>query len=235
MSAEDFQLKDNEKIDDSIIKRDFIKIYHQSGANVDAGISQIKFYFGENHNFIQVGNGYLEFDIRIRRADGNLFACVAPGNDINRLVNNAYAYTFHDATISSSSGVEMEQKKYVVPISTIMRLKAQKDGDLSTYFDIIDESEDGNNNSLSKQVLINNHTEANRGLIRGLLPLEYIFRFCRSFKKISKGLAFELDLRTSNRKQDILYTNLRDNDVNVTINSINLFIRQIIPPPETQV
>ena len=45
MSAEDFQLIDDEKIDDSIIKRDFIKIYHQSGANVDAENSQIKFYF----------------------------------------------------------------------------------------------------------------------------------------------------------------------------------------------
>ena len=235
MSAEDFQLIDNEKIDDSIIKRDFIKIYHQSGANVDAENSQIKFYFGENHNFIQVGNGYLEFDIRVRRADGNAFTIVAPGNDIIRLVNNAFAYTIHDARISSSSGVEIEQNKYVGPISTIMRLVTQKDGDLSTYFDIIDESEDGINNSSLKQILIDNHSEANRGLIRGHLPLEYIFEFCRSFKKISKGLGFELDLRTSNGKQDILYTNLGDNDVNVTITSTNLFIPQTIPSPETQV
>ena len=73
MSAEDFQLIDDEKINDSITKRDFIKIYHQSGANVDAENSQIKFYFGGNHNFIRVGNGYLEFDIRIRRDDGNPF------------------------------------------------------------------------------------------------------------------------------------------------------------------
>ena len=57
MSAEDFQLIDIEKIDDSIIKRDFIKVCHQSGANVDAEKSQIKFYFSENHNFIEVGNG----------------------------------------------------------------------------------------------------------------------------------------------------------------------------------
>ena len=93
MSAEDFELIDDEKIDDSIIKRDFIKTCHQSGANVDAENLQIKFYFGENHNFIQIGNGYLEFDIRVRRADGNPFAIVAPGNDIIRLVNNAFAYT----------------------------------------------------------------------------------------------------------------------------------------------
>ena len=116
-----------------------------------------------------------------------------------------------------------------------MRLVTQKDGDLSTYFDIIDENEDGINNSSLKQILIDNHTEANRGLIRGHLPLEYIFGFCRSFKKITKGLGFELDLRTSNRKQYILYTTLGDADVNVTINSNSLLTPQIIPSPETQV
>ena len=52
---DDFQLVDDSKIDDSIIKRDFIKIYDQSGADVNNENSNIKFYFGENHNFIQVG------------------------------------------------------------------------------------------------------------------------------------------------------------------------------------
>ena len=235
MSAEDFQLIDDSKIDDSIIKRDFIKSYHESGANVDAENSQSEFYFGENHNFIQVGNGYLEFDIRVRRVNGNAFAIgLAPGGDIIRFFNNAFAYTIHDARISSSAGVEIEQNKYG-PISTIMRLVTQQDGDLSTYFDIIDESEDEINNSSLEKILIDNHTEANRGLIRGHLPLEFIFGFARSFKKITKGLGFYLDLRTSNRKQDILYTTLGDNDVNVTINSIRLFIPQIKPSPETQV
>ena len=53
-----------------------------------------------------------------------------------------------------------------------MRLVTQKDGDLSSYFDIIDQSEDGIDNSSIKQVLINNHTADNRGVIRGRLPLE---------------------------------------------------------------
>ena len=116
-----------------------------------------------------------------------------------------------------------------------MRIVTHKDGDLSTYFDIIDESEGEINNTSLKQILVDNHTEANQGLIRGHLSLEHIFGFCRSFKKITKGLGFELDLRTSNRKRDILYTTLGENDVNVTINSINLFIPQIIPSPESQV
>ena len=236
MSVDDFQLIDDSKIDDSIIKRDFIKIYHQSGANVDAENSQIKFYFGENHNFIQVGNGYLEFDIRVKRANGNAFAIgLAPGADIIRLVNNAFAYTIHDARISSAAGVEIEQNKYVGPVSTIMRVVTQKDGDLSTYFDIIDESEEEINNPSLRLTLIDNHTEPNNGFLVGHLPLEYIFGFCKSFKKITKGLGFELDLRTSNRKQDILNTTLGDNDVNITINSNNLFVPQIKPSPESQV
>ena len=102
MNAEDFQLKGNEKTDDSIIKRDFLKLYHQSGANVDAENSQLEFYFGENHNFFQVDNGYLEFDIRVRRVDGDPFT-IAPRLDTIRLVNNAFAYTIHDARISTSA------------------------------------------------------------------------------------------------------------------------------------
>ena len=130
--------------------------------------------------------------------------------------------------------MEIEQNKYVGPISTIMRLVTQKDGNLSTYFDIIDESENGINNSSIKQILIDNHTEANRGLIPGHLPLEYVFGFFRSFKKNSKSLGFELDLRTSNRKQDILYTTIEDEDVNVTINSFSFFIPQLKQSTETQ-
>ena len=57
MSAVDFQLVDDEKIDHSIIKRDFVKIYYQSGADVTNGNSNVKIYIGENHNFIQVCNG----------------------------------------------------------------------------------------------------------------------------------------------------------------------------------
>ena len=110
-----------------------------------------------------------------------------------------------------------------------MRLVTQKDVDLSTYSDIIDESEGGTDNSLLKQKLINDHTADNRCIVRGHLPLEYIFGFCKSFKKITKGLAFELDLRKSNRKRDILYTTLGDEDVNVTINNNSLFVPQIIP------
>ena len=50
-----------------------------------------------------------------------------------------------------------------------MRLITQRGGDLSTYFDSIDESGDGINFSSLKQTLVNNHTEANRGVIKEYL------------------------------------------------------------------
>ena len=142
--------------------------------------------------------------MKIRIDNNDNFSITAPGHDVIRLVNNAFAYTIYDARISISSGVENEQDKFVGPVSTIMRIVTQKDGDFSTYFDIIDESEDRIDNSSLKQELINDHTADNRGNIRGHLPLEHIFGFAKSFEIITKGLGFELKLRTSNRKRDIL-------------------------------
>ena len=111
-----------------------MNFYHQSGANVDIEISKIKFYFGEKRNFIQVGNGYIEFDIKIRKDDNSIFSIIASGHDVIRLVYNVFAYTFHDARISTSSGVEIEQNTLVNPVSTIMRLVTQKDDDLLYIF-----------------------------------------------------------------------------------------------------
>ena len=56
-----------------------------------------------------------------------------------------------------------------------MRMVTQKNGDLSPSVDIMDENEAGINKSSIKQILINNHTEDNRGLIRGHLLLEILF------------------------------------------------------------
>ena len=95
MSAVYFQPVDDEKLDDSRTKRDFIKHYYQYGGDVSNKKSNIKFYFGENRIFIQVGNGYLEFDIKIRKADNTNFAY----GDVIRLAKNSFAYTIHDARI----------------------------------------------------------------------------------------------------------------------------------------
>ena len=66
MNLEDLQLLDNEPSDNSIIKRDYTKIYHQQGAQLNQSDQNIEFFFGENKNYHQKGNGYLEFNITVR-------------------------------------------------------------------------------------------------------------------------------------------------------------------------
>ena len=148
-----------------------------------------------------------------------------------RLVNNAFAYTFKHASISTTSGGEIEINKYVGPTSTMMRVLTSKDGDIISYFDKINEP-DVNNTTL-KQRLINNHTiAANKGKLTGQLPLEHIFGFCKTFKKVTKGLGFHISFKTADL-QDILFTTIAT-DINVTINSLYLFVPTFIPDAQTQ-
>ena len=56
MSSEDFQLIDNESIDNSIKKRDYLKTYHQQGALLNAPDLNVEFIYGENNNYHQSGN-----------------------------------------------------------------------------------------------------------------------------------------------------------------------------------
>ena len=117
MSLEDFQLIDNEPIDNSIVKRDYTKVYHQLGANINDSNQNVEFIFGENNKFHQIGNGHLEFDITVRNTAGNFTNAI-----VIRLVKNAFAYCFKEATLITTGGMEIEHNKYVGPVSTIMRL-----------------------------------------------------------------------------------------------------------------
>ena len=75
-----------------------------------------------------------------------------------------------------------------------------------------------------QKMLIDNHTDPNKGKTRRYLYLEDIFGFCKSFEKVTKNLGFQLMLKTNNL-QDIIYTSLAD-DINVTISCLYLY-RQI--------
>ena len=146
---------DNEPFDNSIIKRDFLKIYHQQGAQLNQADQNIEFTFGENNNYHQVGNSYLEFDITIRREDHANFT----NNSAIRLTNNAFAYCFKETRLGVTSGSDLEHNKYVGQNSTIMRVLTSKDADLLSQFDNINEdNSDADFNSTSlKKMLIDNH------------------------------------------------------------------------------
>ena len=60
MSLEDFQIFDNESIDNATIKREYLRIDHQQGANLNDPDQIIESILGKNKNFHQIGNSYLE-------------------------------------------------------------------------------------------------------------------------------------------------------------------------------
>ena len=240
MSLEDFQLLDNEPLENSIIKRDFTKLYHRQGDQLNQSDQNIEFIFGENNNCHQIGNAYLEFNITVRKNDDTNFHF----DDPIRLVNNGFAFCFKEARLSTTIGSDIEINKFCGQVSTIMRAISNKDGDLLSQFDNINENDMPVLEQLAdlpvqirdtphQKMLINNHTDANKGKIKGYLYLEDIFGFCKTFKKVTKNLGFHITFKT-NHLQNIIYSSMVD-DINVTNNNLYLYVPNLIPSVETQV
>ena len=69
MSLEDFQLLDNEPFDKSIVEWDFLKVYRKQRAQLNQSGQIIELIFGKNDNYHQIGNGYSEINITVRKSD----------------------------------------------------------------------------------------------------------------------------------------------------------------------
>ena len=240
MSLEDFQLLDNEPLDNNIIKRDFTKIYHRQGDQLNQSDKNIEFIFGENNNYHQIGNAYLEFIITVRTNDTTNFH----NDDPIRLVNNGFAYCFKEARLTTSIGGDIEINNFCGQVSTTIRAISNKDGDLLSQFDNIKENDIPVLNRLAdlpvqirdtphQKMLINNHTDANKVKIKGYLYLEDIVGFCKTFEKVTIIWGFHLSFKT-NDLQDIIYTSMTDN-IDVTINNLYLYVPNLIPSVEAQV
>ena len=85
----------------------------------------IEFKFGENYNYYQIGNGYLEFDITVRKNDNTRFDY----DDPKRLLNNAFAFCFKEARISTTIGSDIEHNNTCGQVSTFMKVISNKDSD----------------------------------------------------------------------------------------------------------
>ena len=173
MSLENFQLLDNEPLDNSIIKRDFTKIYHRQGDQINQSDQSIEFIFRENNNYHQIGNAYLEFNITVGKMmiDTNFHR-----EDPVRLVNNGFAFCFKEARLGTTIGSDIEHNKFCGQVSTIMRAISNKDGDLLSQFDNINENYIPKLERLAdlppqirctphQKMLIYNHTDKNKGKI----------------------------------------------------------------------
>ena len=190
MSSENFQLIDNEPLENSIIKRDFTKLYHQQGDPLIQSDPKIEFIFGENNKYHQIGDAYLKLNNKLRKNDDTNIH----HEDPVRLVNNGYAFCFKEARLGTTISSDIEIDKFCGQVSTIMRAISNKDGDLLSQFDKIKENEIPILERLAdlppqirstphQKMLIDNPTDANKGTFKGYLYLEDIFDFCKTFKK----------------------------------------------------
>ena len=91
----------------------------------------IEIVFGENNSYHQIDNGYLEFYITVRKSDSTNFHY----DDPMRLVNNAFAFCFKEARLSTILGSDIETNKFCGQAPTNMRVISNKDGDLLSQFD----------------------------------------------------------------------------------------------------
>ena len=169
MSLEDFQLVDNEPFDKNIIKRYFLKVYHQQRAQLNQSHQNIHFVFGENNNYHHIGNVFLEFDFTVRKSDSTNFH----NEDRIRLGNNGFAFCCKEARLSTKIVSVNEIKKFCRRVSTIMKVISNKIGDLLSQFDNINEiyiAILSRINALPPQfsstphqkLLIDNHIDANK-------------------------------------------------------------------------
>ena len=90
MSLEEIQNLVIEPIDNSIIKRDFLNVYHQQGTKLNQSYQNIDTIFRKLSDYHQTGSAYLEFDITVRRNDNAAF----DDDSATRLTNNGLAYVF---------------------------------------------------------------------------------------------------------------------------------------------
>ena len=95
-------------------------MYHKQGAQLNQSDQNIEFIFGENNNSHQIGNCFLEF---VRKSDSTNFHY----DDPIRLVNNASAFCFKVARLSTTLGSDIEINKFCGRLSTIMRVISNKD------------------------------------------------------------------------------------------------------------
>ena len=221
MSLEYFQLLDKEAFDNSIVKRDFLKVYHQQGAKLNDSDHQVEFISGESNNYHQIGNAYLEFDVTVQDPNASF-----DNNSRIRLTKIGLAYVFQEAVLATTSGSNLEHNKFVGQTSTIIRVITSKDGDLLSQFDKINEgnTDDDFDSTSFEKMLIDKHNIAgqkvNGGKIKGQLPLEHVFGFCMTLKIVKKNLGFHINFETANL-QNSIYTSIADGtQFNITIDSL---------------
>ena len=88
-------------------------------------------------NYHQIGKVYLEFDITVRKNDSTKFH----REDPIRSVHNGFAFCFKEARLSTTIRSDIKINNFCGQVSTLMKVKTNKDGDLISQFDNVNEND----------------------------------------------------------------------------------------------
>ena len=94
-----------------------MKTYHEQAANLNDSYQNSEFIFGENYNYHQVGNAYLQYEMTIDEDVAVAASGVPVDGDVNRLVINASAYCFKEARLPTTGGSDIEHIETVYLIN----------------------------------------------------------------------------------------------------------------------
>ena len=150
----------------------------------------MEFTFGENNNYHQIGKGYLEFDITVRKSDSTNFHYDNPV----LLVKIGFAFCFKEARLSNSLGSDIGTNKFCGQVSTFMEVISNEDGELLYQIDKYNENDvlicervadspPQIRSTPHRKMFSNNHTDPNKGKKKGYLCSEDIFGFCKNSKR----------------------------------------------------
>ena len=145
-----------------------MKIHHQQAANLYDFHQNIEFKIREKIVYHQIGNAYLQNQLKREKDVALAVKRGLVNGDVIRLVNNALAYCFKEARLSTTGGSDIEHNIYLGQNSTITRALTGKNGDLLSHFDKILEPLAEIENTSLKQLFVNNHdVVAKKGKIKG--------------------------------------------------------------------
>ena len=103
-----------------------MEIYHRQAANLNDRDQNFEFIFGENNNYHQIGNAYLQNEMTIEKDDAYVANRALANVDVIRLVNTVFAYRFKEARVSTTGSSDIEHNKFRGQVSTILRSSKSK-------------------------------------------------------------------------------------------------------------
>ena len=73
------------------LKKSFFKKCHHQRANLENSDQNVEFIFGENNNYHQICNAYLQYEVTVENVEANQVVGILIDGDAIRLLKSSFA------------------------------------------------------------------------------------------------------------------------------------------------